>query len=1034
MWNSLPFDNPYWPYLLGLLVVLLVAVVAIGRRSISGIGRARWLVAMLLRATVVTLIVLALADLQHRKTSDKVTVLYLLDQSLSIPQEQRDVMRQWVNESMQRHRRDDKEDRAGVIVFGRDAEVEWQPVDFDYGIARIESQVDRSYSNLEAALRKAMSIFPHDSAKRIVIVSDGNENVGNVARQARAMASAGISIDVLPVMLVPRSEVSVEKVVIPPDVRREQPFELRVVLNNQPPSEKPNQSARGKLRIVRKHGDREETLTEQDVELKPGKEILTIRETIDQADFYTYEARFEPEQASADSSSQNNVATAFTHVQGRGHVLLIEDADHPGEFDLLMEKLREAGLEVTSQASDQLFTTIGDLQRFDTVVLANVPRTSGLDAGEDGGVDTDTIAGFSDKQIEMLVSNTEDLGCGLVMLGGDRSLGAGDWEGTLVEKALPVNFRIKSKKVEPVGALAMIMHASEFAQGNYWQKVIAREAIKTLGPRDYCGLIQWNGNDQWLWNHSNGGMLPVGPHRARMMASVDRLIVGDMPQFDPGMRRVAASLAKLKNPTPAIKHCIIISDGDPSRPSNSTIAAFIKQRIQITTVAVGALGGHGDLQMMQSIARQTGGKFYLVKSANALPRIYKREARRVARPLTKEFDPPVYPIIANQFHPVVQGIESFPPVAGFVLNSLKKNSLVDQVIRLPEPAEQEHSTLLATWTYGLGKTAVVSTDAGARWANDWTAWENYGRFYTQLIRWSMRPTGDTGNYSVATEVKDGKTRIIVDALDKEDEFINVGAMTATVLSPEMESSAVVVEQVAPGRYVGEFNSDEAGSYMVAVNPGAGQPMIRTGVNVGYSDEFRDRETNRPLLKQLASLEPRGGKPGVVIDEQAGVALPGAGKPPEPLVEVDPYRRDLPKAVSSQDRWPLMVFLASCVFLADVFVRRVQFGFEWLNPAVEWFRTRVLGQQQQVPQQATMSRLQSRKRELREHTQSRAAEARFEYDETTTQREVPLADVKAPPPPDPKRQQTGGGMGAQEKKEESYLDRLKKAKEEAKRKK
>ena len=114
MWNSLPFDNPYWPYLLGLLVVLLVAVVAIGRRSISGIGRARWLVAMLLRATVVTLIVLALADLQHRKTSDKVTVLYLLDQSLSIPQEQRDVMRQWVNESMQRHRRDDKEDRAGV--------------------------------------------------------------------------------------------------------------------------------------------------------------------------------------------------------------------------------------------------------------------------------------------------------------------------------------------------------------------------------------------------------------------------------------------------------------------------------------------------------------------------------------------------------------------------------------------------------------------------------------------------------------------------------------------------------------------------------------------------------------------------------------------------------------------------------------------------------------------------------------------------------------------------------------------------------
>lgn len=1024
-----PFENPYWPHLLVLLAVLVGALLVIGRRSLAGLGGWRWLLAFLLRVAVVTCLVLAIADLQHRETSDRLTVLYLLDQSLSIPEEGRDAMRRFVNESMLRHRRADKDDRAGVIVFGRDALVELPPIDFDFGIARVESAPDRNYSNLEGALRKAMSLFPPDTAKRIVIVTDGNENVGNALRQGRAMAGAGISIDVLPVPLLARGEVAVDKMVIPPDARRDQPFEMRVVLEHRPPPGAPNQTASGRLVIVRKTGDREETISEQPVELAPGKTVLTVQEEIDQADFYTYEARFEPDAQAADASSQNNSATAFTHIRGRGHVLLIEDWEHPGEFAFLVERLRGEGLEVSVQKSDQLFTSLAELQRYDSVVLANVPRSSGFAVGADGGVDSDSIAGFSDDQLRMLVSNTEDLGCGLIMLGGDRSLGAGDWQDTVVEEAMPVSFRIKAAKVEPVGALAMIMHASEFAKGNYWQKVIAREAIRSLGPRDYCGLIQWTGTDQWLWNHP-AGMLSVGPNRAKMMARVDRLTVGDMPQFDPGMKKVAAALAKLTNPTPAIKHCIIISDGDPSPPSNATIAAFKKQGVKITTVAVGALGGHGNLKMMQRIALTTGGKFYVVKNANALPRIYQREARRVARPLAKEFNPPVLPRVTAPLHPVMQGMDGVPSISGMVMSTLKDSSLVEQVIRTPDPVDAKHSTVLATWTYGLGKAAVTSTDAGARWANQWTGWENYSRFYSQLVRWSMRPTGDTGNFTVATEARDGKTRIVVDALDKDDQFINTGAMTATVLSPDMQSRTVVVEQVAPGRYVGEFDSEKAGSYMLAINPGPQQPLIRTGVNVGYSDEFRDRETNRPLLAQLAGLEPREGKPGKVIDEEAGVELPVAGPIPEQLAGVDTYRRDLPPAVASQDRWPLLVLLASCLFFGDVFVRRVQFSFDWAVPAVHWFRQNVLGRAEAAPQQATMSRLQSRKREMRQASEERASDARFEYDTEAPAADVPLADLSEAKAPKPRM--PSAPAPEKEPEEESYLSRLKKAKEEAKR--
>lgn len=1038
---SFAFDSPWYLLLLGLAPVLW----ALSFRTLAGLGPTRRIVALTLRSLVLAALVLALADMQYRKSTDRVTVIYVLDQSLSIPEDQRDVMRRFVNETVRRHLRDGEDDNWAVIDFGRDAEVEVPPVDFAYELGRIETQPDRDYTNLEAALEKAMSLFPHDTAKRVVVVTDGNENVGNALRQARQLAAAGISIDVLPVPLAPRSEVAVDKVVLPADVRRGQPFELRAVVDHQPPPEAPDRVVSGRLRIERESPEGVSTLWEDAVELAPGKNVFTTVETVDQPAFYTYRAQFFPGGdsddaavvASVDGSNQNNTATAFTHVEGRGHVLLIEDWENPGEFTALVDRLREERLEVTVQPSNQLFSSLAELQRYDTVVLANVPRTSGFTAGADGGVDSEAISGFSENQIQMLATNTEELGCGMIMIGGQRSFGAGDWIDTEIEKAMPVDFRIKSARVTPVGALAMIMHASEFARGNYWQKVIAREAIGALGPRDYCGLLQWTGTDQWLWNHPRG-MLTVGPNRQRMMARVDRLVVGDMPAFDPGMRKAAAALAQLTNPVPAIKHCIIISDGDPSPPTPGTIKAFVDQKVKITTVAVGALGGHGDLTMMQDIARQTGGKFYVVRNANALPKIYQREARRVARPLIKELEPPARPSIMRPEHEIVQGLDGpLPPISGFVMTTLKSSSLVEQVIRSPQPANAEHSTVLATWTYGLGKTAAFTTDAGARWANAWTGWEDYEQFFSQLVRWSMRPTGDTGNYFVTTETSGGTTRVIVDALTEDDQFINAQTMTGTAITPlvdgQSQSLPVVLEQVAPGRYVGEFESQEAGAYMLSINPGPGAPQIRTGVNVSYSDEFRARETNRPLLEQMARLEPRGGEPGKVIDEEAEVALPPAGEVPDAIAEVDPFRRDLPPAVASQDVWPLLVLVGSCLFFADVFVRRVQFGFEWAQPAVEWVRAKILRREVRTKQQETMSRLQSRKRELRQASERAAAETRFEFDETAAPAETPLATTETRDKKGEERPRDSEGVGEPTQEEESYLQRLKRAKDEAKRK-
>ncbi|MGH7137455.1 MAG: VWA domain-containing protein, partial [Pirellulales bacterium] len=449
----LDFDSPWYLLLLAMLPVMWW----FGRRSLSGLGRVRKWVVLLLRSAVFVLIVLSLAEIQWVRTNDNLTVIYLLDQSLSIPPERRQAMIEFVNEAVRQHRKG--LDRVGVIVFGREAVIEIPPFDESVQLApQVESPLDPESTNLAGALKLAQATFPEDAAKRIVIVSDGNQNMGDALDQARHVADAGVSIDVQPVLFTARSEVMVEKVTLPPDVRKGQPFDLRVVLNNttQPP-EGESGVVKGKLIVSQRTDDQPRVIAEENVELPPGKRVWTVRQQLDQPHFYTYEARFVPDNPADDGMVENNRATTFTHVRGSGQVLLIEDVANRGEHEFLVEHLRHENLEVTIHASDQLFNGLAELQQFDTVVLANVPREE-----------------FTDQQILMLSENTQSMGCGLVMLGGPNSFGAGGWNNTPIEEAMPVDFQIKSAKVVPKGALALVMHASEMADGNHWQKVIAK--------------------------------------------------------------------------------------------------------------------------------------------------------------------------------------------------------------------------------------------------------------------------------------------------------------------------------------------------------------------------------------------------------------------------------------------------------------------------------------------------------------------------------------------------------------------------------
>ena len=467
----------------------------------------------------------------------------------------------------------------------------------------------------------------------------------------------------------------------------------------------------------------------------------------------------------------------------------------------------------------------------------------------------------------------------------------------------------------------------------------------------------------------------------------------------------------------AVKHMIVLTDGQtPEADFAGLVRRMRAANVSVTTVAVGS---DANMPLLQEIARQGRGKFYPVHKPRNLPRIFLNEVRRVSRPLVYEPPLPVVPQVVAD-HEILSGlVEGVPPITGLVLTSVKESPLVEVVLRSPQPANPKNATVLATWSFGAGKAAAFTSDAGRRWAISWPGWEGYDKFFGQLVRWAMRPTDDAQRYAVAANVREGRTQIVVTAMDADEEVAGASSMTALAIAPDMTAIGVRLEQAAPGRFIGEFASPDAGTYLIAVHPGGGAAPLRTGVNVGYSPEYRDFQTNQPLLQSLAELRAGAGPSGEVAPVDPERALP-------PAASSNPFRRDLPAVVASRTVWPWVVVAASCLFWADVFVRRVQIDWSWAARVWEAWSAR-WGRRPPVAEAApTMARLRSRKSEVATQLADRQRAASYPVgppptstpgDESPRSEIAPVRD--APPAVAPPR-------------EASYTERLLQAKRDAQR--
>ena len=290
-----------------------------------------------------------------------------------------------------------------------------------------------------------------------------------------------------------------------------------------------------------------------------------------------------------------------------------------------------------------------------------------------------------------------------------------------------------------------------------------------------------------------------------------------MPEFDTGLSMAHQALTEPERGL-TTKHVIIISDGDPQQGNAALLKKMKQDKVTVTTVGVATHGAPQD-QALANIAKATGGRFYNVRSAKALPAIYIKETRLVSQSFI--YEKRFLPKLLFKSGPTEKLPDDLNALYGFVRTTPKVSPLVQMSIMAPPTLDQDFP-ILAYWHYGLGKAVAFTSDARQ------TSGTGIGpsrtlivKFWEQVVDWSLRAV-ETGRLIMTTEYRDGKVKVIVDARDENNHPLTDLTLQGGVTSPSPGGAddrkgkfgELKFEQKNSGVYEAEFKADEAGSYFV----------------------------------------------------------------------------------------------------------------------------------------------------------------------------------------------------------------------------
>ena len=815
----------------------------------------RLLLATVTRSLALLLLVIALAQPTSLQRDYGQSVVYAMDVSRSVSSAFLKQALQWAQTANQRY----QPDHVRYLVFADgvrllespeqvlSVSVSSEPVPATgFGESGV-GVIGQTATDIEAGLHAAMFGFAPHHARRLVLITDGNETRGDLRRAMPRLQDEKVRVFTIPAATSTERDAWVESITFPPGVRQQEPIAVRVTIGSVADMPAAVRLTSGKR-----------VLGMRSVELSAGENLVIVNTRLPDKGTSTVTAQLESEM---DMVPENNTVTVSVRVGPRPRVLYVEGT--PASAHYLAEALRAHHIDVTVATAQGLNEDPQRLNGYDAVILSDVFAHD-----------------LAPGTVRRLGSFVRERGGGLVFAAGESTYGKQGYAGNDVERLLPVSFEGKRKRREL--DLVLLIDRSHSMRGRKLElaKTAALSTLDLLEKQHRLSVVGFDAQP-----HEVVPLDEVGNKR-RAEDRIASMTASGQTRIYPALAMAKRILAGSKSST---KHVILLSDGvtapsgGPSEaeqiqarirrgreeeirraggtPTESTtpeltsaagsmeelVAQLAQDGVSLSTIAIGP---KPNVELMSAIADIAGGKAYVAASDAEMPGLFVSETRRLLGDS----------IVEEKFRPTsgnrgdeLAGLDfaSAPPLGGFVTTRAKQFS--DVLLRAPQD-----QPLLVTTHYGLGRTAAFLSDVKNRWAAEWLDWKGYGRFWSQVVREVIPRRAEAGlDWRVSRNADE--VTIELTALSADYAYRNSLLPKVRVTSPLGDTAAMLLRQVAPGEYrvnmpivAGSakpyrFELLEGGGVTKTEAKQAGEQLL----SYRWTDEYRVLPPNNALLREIS---------------------------------------------------------------------------------------------------------------------------------------------------------------------------------------
>src|SRR5258706_3927110 len=759
-------------------------------RKAPGASRA----CLALKCAAFAALAIALADPWAPMRVEKLAVTVLMDTSASMPRESlqhgegmlRDLVRKKSGADLR------------LITFAERPTLRSVPEQADkVSIPEGVDPKEGMATDIEGAMQLALSTFPAQGARRILLISDGNENRGHALTEALRARERGVAIFTVPAGGTAPLPVKVQSIASPEDVLPGKKFMLALQIDSAG-------AIPWRVWITSQRHEIGSTKTD----LHSGNNAVDIEAQIAESGVNLMEVHIS-------SAGAEQVLFSQAVSVRRPRVLYVTGC-HEASFPLLAT-LKRAQVDVEAAAA---FPVNHGVRDWDAVLLDNYPDHE-LSPDEDAALEKYVYAGG-----------------GLIFIAGDSNAKLAQEPKTPLEKMLPVR---AAPPPEKPTAVVLVLDKSGSMSGPKIEmaREAARASIKTLRPIDKIGVISFDETFNWV--------IPMGP--AGDLEDKSNLISQITANGGTKIyQAVQSAFETIVNEQATHKHIILLTDGVSTPGTQEDFPRLERDALakQVTISTIG-VGDYINRELLEELARKTRGKVHLVENPESIPQIINAEVRS-----TEDLAIQERPVRAVRVRPLefIDGIDFARArrLLGFVKAEAKEGSETILRVDVDKP-------LLVRWRYGLGRVIAFMSDARSRWAAPWVRWASFGTLWPQMVRDAshrdrtvragVRPGNGEGDAVVYYD-------LLGDANNPTAAALNVsGPPHILVEVPGEASRTVSLEETSPGHYEAHIPAGQGGLYRIV--SGSSELVLPEAGFYREAEEMKPQAVNTALLNEISRL-------------------------------------------------------------------------------------------------------------------------------------------------------------------------------------